>query len=115
MARDKKRPFIDRRLAFLVLFQRGDPVTGADNIEKQVNDVVKDTSSSMYVTDYIPSHSPPQAKVVLSTSSATPSGLEEAANMLERYFTETNLPVQTIEVTAVALSPGDKVRNAMGV
>lgn len=117
MARDANRPFIDRRLGLIVLFSsvpthmRG--VNVKDVAETAVDDV--DGLSGVWVTDVRVKDNPPQAKIILNTSNMSPTGINRLGDEIERVFDIDVGRVSHIEVVSLSLSPGDKVRNAIGV
>lgn len=117
MARDANRPFIDRRLGLVVLFRQVPKHMRGINVEEVAETAVDDVDgvSDVWVTDVKVKQSPPQAKIILNTSSVTPTGLMSIADEIERVFNADVGDVHVIEVVSLALSPGDKVRNAIGV
>lgn len=109
-----RRPFVDRRLGFVVLFE-GNQNVDVDMVEEAAISAIDDDDANVYVTDVNAKSTPPQAKVILNTSSLTPSTLSRISSSLESEMRRMIGPVQTIEVSSMALSPGNKVRNAVGV
>lgn len=116
-----KRPFVDRRLGFVVLYE-SKPDASPEGISDIVKDAVDNTGGHAYVTNVINKGStgywddPPQTKIILSESSLPPESVkgysDEIRNSIRR---ETGAGISTIETVSLAMSPGDKVRNAMGV
>jgi len=108
------RPFVDRRLGLLVLFQDA-ANADLDMAESAAIEAVDDERSNVYATDVSTTSPPAQAKVILNTSSMGPDTLSRVASSVERAMNRDVGRVQRVEVQSIALSPGNKVRNAMGI
>lgn len=117
MARDANRPFIDRRLGYVVLFSGIPDYMAGVNVEKVAKTAVDDMDglSGVWVTDVTVKQTPPQAKIILNASSMKPSNVKRVGDEIERMMEADVGRVQTIETVSLSLSPGDKVRNAIGV
>lgn len=110
-----KRPFVDRRIGVLVLLRGDEPVQLSERqIENRFESGLSERGLSLFVTRVeVPEGGPPQAKIILSESnvdSSTPATLGRIAR--EDVFEG---GVQRVQIFSAALSPGDQVRNAMGV
>ena len=99
----------------MVLMQGSGPLgLTEEDVMELAEEVVDDFS--IYPTDATVKDSPPQFQIILSDSSASVSTLNTIEEEIRRRSGMGMLgDVQTVRVVSTALSPGDKVRNAMGV
>lgn len=113
------RPFIDRRLGMVILFKRLDPGASLEAEEESTkeafNGILDDSPYNVYVTDVMAKDNPPQEKIIFNESAMKPETLQDIASRFRSATEEVGGQVQTIQVQSLALSPGNKVRNALSM
>lgn len=113
-----KRPFVDRRLGIVVTFDGrhgGIAESEEETHKKGLNDMLDDMGLEVYVTQVENKPKPPQQKIILSDSMLKADTIQRIKSKIKSDYTEVGGRVKDVHVVALALSPGDKVRNAMGV
>lgn len=110
-----KRPFVDRRLGFVVLFESNSlEIDGAD-VEREASAAIDDMNNNIYTTYTKAKDNPPQVRIVISEGSMGYGSVAGMGRNIETKLGSRVQPVQRVNVTSIALSPGDKVRNTIGV
>lgn len=111
-----KRPFVDRRIGFVVLFMDNVDSPDEERIKELVRQNLEVTNLSVYPTQVRAKDNPPQAKIIMSESSLSPNSISTIASTITNTLEDDmNMGIVTMEVSSFALSPGDKVRNTIGV
>lgn len=113
------RPFIDRRLGMVILHERLDPGASLEAEEESTkesfNDILNNSPYNVFITDVMAKDNPPQEKIIFNESAMKPETLQDISNRFRRATEEVGGNVQTVQVVSLALSPGNKVRNAISV
>lgn len=114
---DKTRPFVDRRIGFVILFdERIEGGVNADRIKERVNQSIETTNIQTKVSHASGKDVPPQVRLVLHDSTYTPQSISILTRTIKDVLEdELGLPVMHMNVVSMALSPGDKVRNTIGI
>lgn len=108
-----KRPFVDRRLGLIISFQG---TNDRDVISEEIRGIAERITEELFVyPDHIIINSPRQTKVILSESHLKPDTLSEISKNMMIELEDAGYDVQSIEVISAALSPGDRVRNTIGI
>lgn len=114
-----KRPFVDRRIGIVILHETLDPGASLETEEKSTkrsfNEILNNMGMSAYITHVQASNNPPQERIIFNESSMKPETLQAISDRFVRATEEAGGRVQTTQVISVALSPGDKVRNAIPI
>ena len=115
----EKRPFVDRRLGLVILHESLDPGASLEGEEESTkrsfNDVLDNMGLNVYITHVQASNNPPQERIIFNESGMKPETLQAISDRFVRATEEVGGRVQTTQVISVALSPGDKVRNAIPI
>jgi len=113
-----KRPFVDGRIEFHVLFKgRTAPLSemGDGKLEKVFNESMNRNGIGLYTRNVTVKDRPPQVGFITNETRVGTDTVRRVGDILKSRFKNMGIEVQRVDVVAAALSPGDKVRNAMGV
>lgn len=113
---DMTRPFVDRRLAFHVLID--DPRGGSsdEQIKSRINDALETTGLTIKIDRAIGKNKPPQVKLITNESALVVSTIKTMETVIRDVIRDDlGMDIAVIQVQSVALSPGDKVRNTIGI
>lgn len=112
-----KRPFVDRRIGFAVLFHEQNlTVEQRRRLEEETKQNYERLNNlSLFITTIEANTDPGQMRIIFNESSISTSALQRVTDDIKQAINETSVDVriQTMQVTAYAISPGDKVRNTI--
>jgi len=115
---ENKRPFVDRRIEFHILFKGSyAPLSemGDGELERLFNETMNRNEIGLYTRNVTVKDRPPQVGFITNVSHVSTDNAQRVGEILKRKFKSRGVEAQHVEVVAAVLSPGDKVRNAIGV